>query len=55
VTKQELQGWVLMESNMRLRARIRAWATEQGLNFELLDSAGALLTELRGDRPLMEP
>ena len=52
VTGQELVGWVLVESNVRLRARIRAWASEQGLNFDLLDSASALLVELR--EPLME-
>ncbi len=39
MTGQELSGWVAMESNEKLRARIRAWATEQGLNFELLDTA----------------
>ena len=36
-----------MESNERLRKRIQAWAAEQGLNFELLDTAAALLQKMR--------
>ena len=47
VTGQELSGWVAMESNEKLRARICAWASEQGLNFELLDTAQALLQQWR--------
>ena len=48
VTGKELSGWVAMESNEKLRSCIRAWATEQGLNFELLDNAQALLAQWRG-------
>ena len=49
VTGQELSGWVAMESNEKLRSRVRTWATEQGLNFDLLDSAQALLAQWRGN------
>jgi hypothetical protein len=47
VTGRELSGWVAMESNEKLRKRIQAWAAEQGLNFELLDTAAALLQKMR--------
>ena len=47
VTGQELSGWVAMESNEKLRARIQGWAADQGLNMELLDTAAALLQQWR--------
>ncbi len=55
MTGQELSGWVAMESNEKLRGRIRAWATEQGLNFELLDTAQALLQQWRGCSAGVDP
>lgn len=47
MTGKELSGWVAMEGNEKLRKRIQAWASQQGLNFELLDTAAAILQQMR--------
>ncbi len=47
VTATKISGWVAVQSDEALRARIQSWAAEQGLNFDLLDAAAALLQQWR--------
>lgn len=47
VTATKISGWVAVQSDEALRLRIQSWAAEQGLNFELLDAAAALLQQWR--------
>ena len=47
VTAAKISGWVAVQSDEALRSRIQSWAAEQGLNFDLLDAAAALLQQWR--------